>query len=372
MIQLKALLRRHSLPVTGRKDVLIERIRTSLLIDRSSASLPRQSWRSSLSPYSGAEAANSADHTDGGKQNQEAKRSRDDASRIFPVPEIDSGSGTGVKHEGTLRERLKARVRARSGKLEEGEAEIEAAEDAANMSSSVGRSNEEKLAGPPSPPPNGDRSTAHPKGSSAIPSLRSAGPSEGKAAPSVAANTKAEPPQPAARRPLGLLSQGNLRVGGNINATSKKKEKGMVKSTKPGGTSATGDAGVKKSSESINGPTFESNVNTNTNSNRSDGFGSSDSKLERARSFSAIGGGGSNGSNGAHHGPGDVRDGNTLRVAKSSSRVPRRVKVNDVTKPTGGARYVPSFLKPTKSSGAHVSAALKARSSDVSGNSSGN
>lgn len=391
MVHLKGFLRQLGLPVSGKKDVLIERLRAS----RGDA----------------ATSSFASSETDLIEDAASCPTSLSRGSTVEGGGAAEVSSGGGVAPQGlTLRERLEARVRdreaARQAEALPSSQRVDGAEGS-KRGSSVGVSGSirggtgssssgvgdggggtgndngsdraKKIQSRPTV--DDDRSSSSAKhGKKSIGSSLQSGAKVGGTKPLTGA--------PMSRRPLGALVQGNTRIGSNSSGNSrdgfegkgfkplKQKAGRTVVATAPkqtGGSTGSsgggvdgggrasvprkvgsvpsagtaGEGGVKRPrpvvrpGTEINGvPVVNSGKNDRPRNMRDTGAGSSNS---------STGGGGRNGSVGVKV---------SGAVSVGSSHQAKRVRVEGSAKPT----TTPSFLKPTKSSGAHVSAALQSRS----------
>ncbi|CAM9849837.1 unnamed protein product, partial [Laminaria digitata] len=238
--------------------------------------------------------------------------------------------------------------------------------------------------------------------SSAKQGKKSVGPSV-KSGAKIGGVTKTVMGTPISRRPLGALGQGNTRIGGNGSGSSRDgpETKGVktlhhkavrtavVAAAAPkqtGGSApkqAGGNGGVGGGSSSTSA-SMQRKVGPVPSTSTTGGGGGAkrprpavrpgtvvnavpvvrNGKVERPRNLhdssagrTSSGGAGSGPGGGLRNGTVGVKSSGAVTV--SSSNHAKRVRVEASVKPA----TTPSFLKPTKSSGAHVSAGLQARSS---------
>lgn len=406
MVHLKGFLRQLGLQVSGKKDVLIDRLRASRG-DGSTAPPPIGSTLSStpVSPSASSETDSITDDS-----SCPISGSRGESTAVDDgTAEVDGGGG--VARQGTtLRKRLEARVRDREAARAADALSSQRANDAKGLSngggggsggSSVtgggggrgsggGGGGIENESGDDRAPNrqqgrqgvNDDRSMIKRRQKSLGSSLKSGAKFDG-------AGAKAMMGAPISRRPLGALVQGNARIGSNGSGSSRdgSETKGTrtlnpkaVKTavgTAPkqtGGNSGGGASSSSASGQRRVGPAPP------TSSTTGGGIGGGmkrprpsarpgtvvdavpvarNGKNERPRKFhDGSAGGAGSGSAGGGLRNGSVGVKSAGEVAVASSNHAKRVRVEDSVKP---ATTTPSFLKPTKSSGAHMSAGSYAR-----------
>lgn len=370
------LLRQNLLPVSGKKVVLIDRVKTALL---DHTHRPRYSFSAST-PISSAtdtedDPRSGGDGAGGSKALDEQSGDGNDGNITTPVTGGGSGddSGSGAAQQGTLRERLQERVRAREA-AREAEAEASLRTSKAPIGTVVSR----KHGGQSSRPHqtgDGDRPASR-QGKTLNTSSRSVNKDGGTGRPI--------DPTPI-RRPLGALGQGNARVRGN-NGTGKPSTGGdgkeAVKARRPKEATTISQPGTKSQNVSGSGGRGV----TGSDRKRPNSLASRFSKsagggmMERPRpvGVSAPAPKGTDGGSGAKNGFSERGGGGELGARKhpggaktdgggpavTSLNHAKRVRVESGAKAT---TTTPSFLKPTKSSGAHVSAGLQARSNGGGG-----
>lgn len=362
VVQLKDLLRKLSLPVTGKKDVLIERLKTSRLVDHATSPSP-SSPSSVMAEEGNGDAVRVVDDDSRGNN---AHHYRGDTEGSLPTPDADSRD-SGAKKQGTLRERVEARVRARA-LAREGEATRNRVYDEV-VKAAVGST------GSLLRPPGRSRLLVQDSSRAAAVVPSSQGTSQDEATKSKK-SSKVSAGSSMARKPLGVLAQGNTpRVESSVNIRNvardlsdfkemKEKKSESLVALKAEGSSSDAHArtafvsGTSKNKSNSGGGAGPKRVQTAIASGgkRPDGSGTGGDKSERSR-FSGSGGGSSCG---VRHGSSEGVDENASREAKPSGGGHRRSK--SVVAVKTAVKHVPSFLKPTKSSGAHTSAAIKARS----------
>lgn len=405
MVHLKGFLRQLGLQVSGKKDVLIDRLRASR--EDGTTSPAASTLTSTSAPPSASSETDSI--ADDSSCPASGSRGGGPAAEGDGTAEVDGGGGGVVKQGSTLRERLEARVREREATREAVALSSQRANDAAGLSNSggggssgnrdgAGRGSSGSGGGTENES-GGDRSKKRQQGrpavdddrSSAKQAKKSLGSSLKSGAKVAGVGTKVVMGAPVSRRPLGALVQGNARIGSNGSGSARDgSETKGVKTFNP----KAGRIAVATAPKQAGG------------SGGGGGGGSSSSasvqrKVGPAPSTSATTGGGGGGGvkrprpavrpgtvvdavpvvrNGKHERPRNLHDGSAggtgpgsgggLRngsvgvkssgaVAMASSNHAKRVKVEGSAKP---ATKTPSFLKPTKSSGAHVSAGSHARS----------
>lgn len=341
VVQLKDLLRKFSLPVTGKKDVLIDRLKTSRLAGHATSSSP--SSPSSVMAEDGNVDAVRVGYDD--SLGNDVHYDRGDIEESLPMPDDDSRA----KKQGTLRERLEARVRARA-LAREGEATKNRVFD--DVKAAVGST------GSLLRPPGRSRLLVQDSGSAAAVVPLSQGTNQ---------DETAKPKKPLkvtagssiTRKPLGVLAQGNTprNVVRDLNDFREAKEK------KSESVVAVKAEGTDKNKSNFSGGAGPKRVQTSTSissaGKRLDNCEAGGDKSERPRFFGSVGGGSKG--NGSNEGV----DENACREVKKPSAGGHRRSKSSVAMKTA-VKHVPSFLKPTKSSGAHTSAAIKARSGGAS------